>query len=102
MALINIETIGKKVAALLAKMDPPQGFEILSYKRNRGIAVLLRCKEVVWVREHGYLEEEQEIGLDELPKLLKTLIKREFPRSRKLRVYQIAGPEELNQPRKKL
>lgn len=102
MALVNIETIGKKISAMLAKLDAPQGFEILSYKRNRGIAVLLRDRETVWVREHGYREEEQEVGLEELPKLLKTLIKREFPRSRKLRVYQIAGPEELNQPRKKL
>ncbi len=102
MALINIETVGKKIATVLVKLDPPQGLEILSYKRNRGIVVLLRDRKTVWVREHGYLEEEQEVGIEELPKLLKAIIKREFPRSRKLRVYQISGPEELDQQRKKL
>lgn len=102
MALINRDSVIKKIVSGLAKLAPPHGFEILSYKRNRGIDILLIGKETVWVREHGYTEEDFEVPPDELERLLKTLIKYEFPRSRKLRVYQIQCPDELNRPRKKL
>lgn len=102
MALVNIDSALRKVTNMLGKLQPQQGFEILSYKRNRGVAILLKNTKKVWVREHGYHEEEQEVEITDLPKLLKSIIKREFPRSRKLRFYQIANPEELNQPRKKL
>jgi hypothetical protein len=76
--------------------------EILSYKRNRGIEILLRDSDTIWVRERGYVEEEYLIDREGLPKLLKSLLKREFPRSRKIRLYQISSPEELGQTRKKL
>ena len=102
MALINIDSLLKKVTSSLAKLDPDQGLEILSYKRNRGIDILKGDGDSVWVRERGYVEEEHETDLDGLPKLLKSLFKREFPRSRKVRLYQIANPEELGRQRKKL
>jgi hypothetical protein len=102
MALINRESVIPKIMTTLARMSPPQGVEILSYKRNRGVDVLLCPGETIRVREHGYGEEEFEVAADSLERLLKTLIKKEFPRSRKLRVSQISGPEELNRPKKKL
>ncbi len=102
MALINRDAVIKKIIKGLAKLSPPHGFEILSYKRNRGVDVLLLDEQTAWVREHGYREEDFEVGLENLEKLLKSLIKYEFPRSRKLRVYQIKCPDELNRPRKKL
>ena len=102
MALVNRDAVIKKVINGLAKLSPPHGFEILSYKRNRGIDVLLLDDETIWVREHGYKEEDFEVTKENLAKLLKSLIKYEFPRSRKLRVYQIKCPDELNRPRKKL
>lgn len=102
MALVNIDSALRKITDMLAKLKPQQGFEILSYKRNRGVALLLKDNKTFWVREHGYLEEEQDVEIGDVPKLLKSMIKREFPRSRKLRFYQITDPAELNQPRKKL
>lgn len=102
MALINVETVLKKTSAMLAGLEPPHGVEILSYKRNRGVALLLVDRDTVLVRERGYREAEWRIDRKELPRLLRTLIKREFPRSRKLRVYQISGPNALDTPRKKL
>ena len=102
MALVNIDSIQSKVLNALKKMAPPQGMEILSYKRNRGISILLQEEGTLWVREHGYRELEFEIPCHALGKLLKSLLKVEFPRSRKVRFYQLGGPEELNQPRKKL
>jgi hypothetical protein len=42
------------------------------------------------------------VGLHELEKSLKIMLKREFPRSRKVRLYQLAGPQQLDMKRKKL
>ena len=102
MALVNRAAVVKKIITTLPKLDLSHGFEILSYKRDRGIDVLRMGEETVWIREHGYREEDFELPLGELEKRLKSLIKFEFPRSRKLRVYQIRCPDELNRPRKKL
>ena len=102
MALVPIDNIVQKILRMLKKVEPHQGVEILSYKRNRGVSILLNQDESFWLREHGYNEEEFHSEKEELPKLLKTIIKREFPRSRKLRVYQLSGPDKVNQPRKKL
>ena len=100
MALHNIESIRKRIVNLLKKLTPPQGVEVLSYKRNRGIVLLLEDRNTVRCRERGYMEQEFCVGLHELEKPLKTMLKREFPRSRKVRLYQLAGPQELDLERK--
>jgi len=86
----------------LEKLEHPQGIELLSYKRNRSIAVLLLADRTYLVRERGYRDEEQVIDKTGLQKHLKTLIKYEFPRSRKIRMNQVENPLDLEKPRKKL
>lgn len=102
MALINIDTAIKRVQQMLGKLSPPQGVEILTYKRNRGVSLLIGEDGTISVRERGYAENEFQVSLDEVPKLLKSIAKREFPRSRKVRIYQLDGPEFLEQKRKKI
>ena len=102
MALINIDTVFNRTITNLLKLAPEAGIEILSYKRNRGISVFRLSEGEFRVIEHGYLEQELRLGPKELGKALKTIIKREFPRSRKVRVYNLAGAENLNRQRKKL
>jgi hypothetical protein len=102
MALVNIDTVLRNLLQKLRKLNPPQGIELLSYKRNRSIAVLLLEDGKILVRERGYRDEEQIIDKTMLSKCLKSLIKYEFPRSRKVRVYQVDDPLELERVRKKL
>ncbi len=54
------------------------------------------------VSERGYQEEKWQMNGKELSKLLKTLFKREFPRSRKVRMYHLSGIHEMERERKKL
>ena len=77
MALVNITTIITDTKRVLQKIDPPGGVELLSYKRNRGIA-------------------------DNLVKELKPLIKHEFPRSRKVRLIKFSDPQELERSHQKI
>lgn len=102
MALVNIDSLLRQVLQKLEKLQPPQGLELLSYKRNRSIGLLLQDPDTVLVLERGYREEERIVGRTELAKQLKSLIKYEFPRSRKVRLYQIDHPSELEKNRKKL
>jgi hypothetical protein len=102
MALVNIDSVIRTLLPKLEKLSPPQGVELLSYKRNRSIAVLLLDDNMFLVRERGYREEEQIVDKARLQKHLKSLIKYEFPRSRKIRLYQIDTPGDLEKPRKKL
>jgi len=102
MALVNIDSVIRTLLQKLEKLECPQGIELLSYKRNRAIAVMVLPGNVFLVRERGYREDEQVIDKAGLPKHLKSLIKYEFPRSRKIRMYQIDTPQDLDKPLKKL
>jgi hypothetical protein len=102
MALVNIDSVIRSLLQKLVKLSPPQGIELLSYKRNRSIAVLLRGDSTFLVRERGYREEEQVVAQADLQKHLKSLIKYEFPRSRKIRMYQLDDPCDLEKNLKKL
>jgi hypothetical protein len=64
--------------------------------------VLLLDNNRVLVHERGYREGELILDKAELAKHLRSLIKYEFPRSRKVRLYQLENPEELAKDRKKL
>ena len=102
MALVNIDSVLRNLLQKIKKLVPPQGIELLSYKRNRSIAVLLLEDDTFLVRERGYREEEHVIDKSELQKHLKSLIKYEFPRSRKVRMYQVEDPRQLEKSLKKL
>jgi hypothetical protein len=102
MALVNIDSVLRNLLQKLPKLSPPQGIELLSYKRNRSVAILLLGDNTFLVRQRGYREEELVVDRDELANILKSLIKYEFPRSRKIRMYQIDNPQDLEKARKKL
>lgn len=94
MALINLAAVPKQITALLSK--DIHGVELLTYKRNRGITITKDHKCLLHVKERGYHEEEWVVDQTNLAKLLKTLLKREFPRSRKVRLYQLKTPDDFN------
>ncbi|MEN8141729.1 MAG: hypothetical protein ABFR97_10970 [Thermodesulfobacteriota bacterium] len=102
MAMVNIDSLARQVKTLLKKMVPGQGLEILTYKRNRGLAIIKAENELLWVREHGYHAEEWQIAPAALSRLLKSICKREFPRSRKVRLYRLASRDEMDPGRQKI
>lgn len=102
MALINIDSALNRTIIALLKLPQDAGIEILSYKRDRGLSILRLSEDEFQVVERGYYKQELRLGTGELAKALKIMIKREFPRSRKVRVYNLAGAADLHQQRKKL
>jgi hypothetical protein len=102
MALVNIDSALKDVLSRLRKLAPPQGIEVLSYKRNRSIRVMPVGDGRVLVHERGYAERKMEIETSELQKVLGAIFKKEFPRSRKVRVCRVLGTDGPEKRRKRL
>jgi hypothetical protein len=100
--LINIQSAIKRVQQIVRKLDPPQGVEILTYKRNRGVTIIKIDEETLSVQERGYEDNTFQIDVAGLAKLLKSIAKREIPRSRKVRVYQLDSPYCLGIKRKQI
>lgn len=102
MSLVNIDSVRSQVLRLLKRIEPPGGIELLSYKRNRSVAIACLHDGGYLVREKGYEEQEISLTRDQLGRVLKTMIKREFPRSRKVRLFKFQDPAELDRPLQKI
>ncbi len=102
MALVNIESALRKILNTLKKAEKDSGLEVLSYKRNRGVIIIKQDADSFRLRERGYLEQEIECGFRELQRNLKSMMKREFPRSRKVRIYTLNDLSKVGIMRKRL
>ena len=102
MSLVAINSVLKHTLQLLAKIEPPAGVELLSYKRNRTVSIIVLPEEKVMIRERGYVEQALTVSRKDVSKVLKTMIKREFPRSRKVRVFKLGNPDQIDRERKTL
>jgi len=86
--------MGAALATTLARLKklPDNGtLELLTFKRDRGVLVR-RTGDGFEVREFGYREEISDVSAKDLKKRLKTILKREFPRSNKVHLRE--GREE--------
>ena len=87
---------GSALAAVLGraeKLRAGQGLDLRTYKRDRSVAVVRLGADAFEVREDGFEQKTHLSDFKGLKKLLKKLLKREFPRSRKIRLYPLAGDQ---------
>ena len=61
--------------------------DLRTYKRNRSVMIAKLAEDNLLVIENGFFKERFQVKPEKLRKLLKTLVKKEFPRSRKIRLY---------------
>ncbi len=102
MALINIDSALTDTIRFLKSAPVGGGIEMMSYKRNRTIAVIVLDNDCYLVRERGYIEEEQNLQAAHLQKHLKKRMKYEFPRSRKIRLFKFTNENELDRVHQKI
>lgn len=101
MALVNIAAIRQKCLQMLKKVDLGEGVGLYSYKRNRRIVIFKRMDSLFHLYEDGYITAEKDVETGMLGKELDKAIKREFPRSRKVRLYRLNN-EDASQDFKKI
>ena len=102
MIMIDKEKTIETVCGRIRKLPTGHYLDIRSYKRNRSVMVVKMEKELL-VIEDGYFKDRLRIKPEKLKRVLKTLLKREFPRSRKIRLYvmgRFSEEEALNMKRK--
>ena len=63
--------------------------DIRTYKRNRYLLIIKLDNNTIRIIENGYSQMEYKIEKDKFHKLMKMLIKKEFPRSNKIRLYMM-------------
>ena len=89
------------VPVLLARLDklaPGHCLEIRTYKRNRLVRFQRLDQDAFLVIRDGFEQDRFRIAPDKLKKALRTLLKQEFPRSAKIRVFDL-GPCDPDQSR---
>ncbi len=84
--MLDRATAVQDVMRRLQKMESGDSLELLTWKKDRSLLLVKQNENEVLVYERGFVEEEFRVKYSKLKKLLKTLLKREFPRSHKIRV----------------
>jgi hypothetical protein len=101
--MIDKSKIIDAVCERLEKLPIGHYLDLKTYKRNRTVLIVKIDEAKLLIIEDGYFKDRFIIKPDKLKKLLKTLLKKEFPRSKKIRLYtmgKFVDEEVLNTKRK--
>ncbi|MDY6837035.1 MAG: hypothetical protein SWH78_03585 [Thermodesulfobacteriota bacterium] len=85
--MIDKTTIMDTVCERLKRLPVSHCLDLRTYKRNRSVMIAKLGEDDLLVIENGFFKERFRVRPEKLKKLLKRLIKKEFPRSRKIRLY---------------
>ena len=94
--MIDKSKIIDTVCERLTKLPTGHYLDLRTYKRNRSVIIVKMGEDDLLVIEKGHFEDRFRLRLDKLEKLLKTLLRREFPRSRKIRLYAMGDFSEVD------
>jgi len=71
----------------LKKLPVGHYLDLRTYKRNRSVIIVKIGEDDLLIIEDGFFKERFHISSDKVKKLLTTLLRKEFPRSHKIRLY---------------
>lgn len=102
--MIDKTNIIDTVCEKLTKMHAGECLDLRTYKRNRSVLVVKENEEAVTIVEDGFYKERFKVSKEKIRKTLKSILRKEFPRSRKIRIYSLGSCREYEQgaERKKL
>ncbi len=92
--MIDKTKIIDTVLERLPKLPKNHYLDLRTYKRNRSVIIVKKADEELLVIQDGYEKQRFKIKGAKLKKLLKTLLKKEFPRSNKIRLYTMGEFDE--------
>jgi len=87
--MINKDSLLAKIWPKIKKLSSQEGIILTTYKRNRSLTII-RIDEVRLVlQKQGYENRQLIVKESELKRTLKKILKVEFPRSHKIRIYPL-------------
>lgn len=101
--MIDKTKIVDTVVERLKRLPVSHYLDLRTYKRNRSVVIVKQAEDEVLVIEDGYFKEQFRVSPEKLKKVLKALLRKEFPRSRKIRLYvmgEFVEEDALNTQRK--
>ncbi len=88
--MIDKTNIIQAVTERLQNLPAGHYLDVRTYKRNRYVLFIKMAEDDFLIIENGYYQERYEnVPMKKINKLFKNLLKREFPRSTKVRVYNM-------------
>ena len=95
-----IETVTER----LEKLPIGHYLDVRTYKRNRSVLIVKMSEDDLLIIEDGFFKERFYIKTEKLKKLLAALLRKEFLRSHKIRVYVMGKftEEEAENTRRKI
>lgn len=85
--MIDKTQIIDTVTERLKKLPIGHYLDMRTYKRNRSVIIVKMGEDDLLIIEDGFFKERFRINSDKLRKLLAVLLRKEFPRSHKIRLY---------------
>ena len=92
--MINRDKIIPAILERLENLPVGHYLDIRTYKRNRYILVVKKNTQDFLVIENGYYFDKFDTDINKIRKLLKPILKKEFPRSNKVRLYAMGKFDE--------
>ncbi|NDV18901.1 hypothetical protein GO013_05640 [Pseudodesulfovibrio sp. JC047] len=87
--MLDLSNVIPHTLTRLKKLTPGQGLVLLTYKRDRFVRIVKDTDTTCTVTESGFYHTTVQTDISQIKKQLKTLLKREFPRSRKVRIHPV-------------
>jgi len=87
--MLDKSTAIPAIITKLEKLSEGHYLDLRTYKRNRSIIIVKSQENRFFIIENGYETNQFTVTLDMIKKTLKKLLKKEFPRSNKIRVYSM-------------
>ena len=102
--MIDKVNITKILATRLEKLPVGHCLDLRTYKRNRSVLFIKKSPKELHVIQNGFDQQEFDLELARLPKAMKTILKKEFPRSTKVRLYDLGkyDPETMSKDKRKV
>jgi hypothetical protein len=94
--MIDKDVFIKTVLEKAQKLSVGHYLDIRSYKRNRSILLIREAEDRYRIIENGFFQYEFQVAFAEIRQLFKKILKREFPRSHKIRLYAMGPYDKEN------
>ncbi len=85
--MIDKDVFIKTLLEKARKLPVGHYLDVRSYKRNRTVFLIREAEDRYHVIENGFFRDEFQVAFAEIRQLFKKILKREFPRSHKIRLY---------------
>ena len=85
--MIDKTNIIEAVLKRLERLPAGHYLDLRTYKRNRSVLIIKEGVEDFLIIENGYCKDRFYLKADKIRRILANLLKKEFPRSQKIRLY---------------